>query len=223
MSWGCDTSNAEHHHYSRETHGESSRFRGAAATFKRLRSRSDAQFSFPPGDQMRERGSPAGPAEGAGTTVVDQACRAVCHSRFLSAASVNPSADSLLRSRPALPGRQQRTGFRRGSVGPGLQAFPATGGRAKTAMILGPPALAHDVPLRTCRRALADAGHVLPVLPRRPGAATLHRPRGARRHGGDRSPGRLSSGPGSGAQQIRCAHCALRGRSDDRGNRDQGN
>ena len=29
-------------------------------------------------------------------------------------------------------------------------------------------------------RALAHAGHVLPVLPRRPGAATLHRPRRAR-------------------------------------------
>ena len=69
---------------------------------------------------------------------------------------------------------------------------------------------------------VADAGHVLSVLPRRPGAATLHRPRGARRHGGGRSPGPLSSGPGSGAQQIRCGQCALRGRSDDRGNRDQG-
>jgi hypothetical protein len=41
---------------------------------------------------------------------------------------------------------------------------------------------------------------------RRPSAATLHRPRGAHRHGGDRFTGPLSSGPRSGAQRIRPAN-----------------
>ena len=49
---------------------------------------------------------------------------------------------------------------------------------------------------RICARrdthALAHAGHVLPVLPRRSSAATLHRPRRACRHGGGRSPGPLN-------------------------------
>ena len=61
--------------------------------------------------------------------------------------------------------------------------------------------------------AVAHARDMLPVLLRRPGAATLHRPRGAHRHGRDRSPCPVSDGSGPhAADQI--DHGALLGRSN---------
>ena len=66
---------------------------------------------------------------------------------------------------------------------------------------------------RICARsyagALTDAGHVLSVLPRRPSAAALHRPRRTCRYH-RRSAPPLSRCPVSGAQQIDRRRCALR-------------
>ena len=64
----------------------------------------------------------------------------------------------------------------------------------------------------------AHAGHVLSVLPRRPRAAALHRPRRACRHGGGRPPPPPDRGCGSGATPIDSGRCARRRRSSDHGN-----